>query len=210
MTGQLIAFAVAALSLLPLREAMTQTPVSQNGPVYNDKGELLAPPDYREWIYLSSGLDMSYSERLLAMGHSMFSNVFVNPEAYRAFQRTGTWPDKTMLVMEIRGASSKGSINKNGHYQSGGVMGVEVHVKDSKRFDGGWAFFAVDGSTPAPPIPTSGECYSCHRQHAAVDTTFVQFYPTLIDLATQKGTLSPAYLHDQRQQHGVRDQSPSS
>jgi hypothetical protein len=197
MTGKLIAFAAAALSLLPLREAMTQTPASPNGPVYNDKGELLAPADYREWIYLSSGLDMSYSERLLAMGHSMFSNVFVNPEAYRAFQRTGTWPDKTMLVMEVRGASSKGSINKNGHYQSGGVMGVEVHVKDSTRFNGGWAFFAIAGGAPAAPIPASAECYTCHRQHAAVDTTFVQFYPTLIDLATKKGTLSAAYLHAQ-------------
>jgi hypothetical protein len=204
MTGKMIAFAVAALSLLPLREAMTQTPVAPNGPVYNDKGELLAPADYREWIYLSSGLDMSYSERLLAMGHSMFSNVFVNPDAYRAFQRTGTWPDKTMLVMEVRGASSKGSINKNGHYQSGGVMGVEVHVKDSTRFNGGWAFFAVDGGTPAAPIPASAECYSCHRQHAAVDTTFVQFYPTLIDLATQKGTLSAAYLHDQEKEKAQR------
>jgi hypothetical protein len=30
-----------------------------------------------------------------------------------------------------------------------------------------------------------------------VDTTFVQFYPTLIDLATKKGTLSATYLHDQ-------------
>src|ERR1700721_1708483 len=119
MTGQLIAFAVAALSLLPLREAMTQTPVAPNGPVYNDKGELLAPAGYREWIYLSSGLDMSYSERLLAMGHSMFSNVFVNPEAYRAFQRTGTWPDKTMLVRGRRGASRKGSLKKNGTSQRG-------------------------------------------------------------------------------------------
>jgi Cytochrome P460 len=204
MRGPLIAFAAAALSLLPLREAMTQTPVAPHGPVYNDKGELVAPTDYREWIYLSTGLDMSYSERLLAMGHSMFSNVFVNPEAYRAFQRTGTWPDKTMLVMELRGASSKGSINKNGHYQSGGVMGVEVHVKDSTRFDGGWAFFAVGGTTPAPPIPASAECYSCHRQHAAVDTTFVQFYPTLIDLATRKGTLSAAYLHDQEKGEAKR------
>src|ERR1700733_3049671 len=203
MTGKLIAFAAAALSLLPLREAMTQTPASPNGPVYNDKGELLAPADYKKWIYIRIDLKMSNSEGL-AMGHSMFSNVFVNPEAYRAFQRTGTWPDKTMLVMELRGASSKGSINKNGHYQSGGVMGVEVHVKDSTRFDGGWAFFAVGGTTPAPPIPASAECYSCHRQHAAVDTTFVQFYPTLIDIATQKGTLSAAYLHDQEKGEAKR------
>ena len=127
----------------------------------------------------------------------MLDNVFVDPGAYKVFLQTGTWPDKTMLVMELRGASSKGSINKNGHYQSGGVMGVEVHVKDSTRFNGGWAFFAIAGGAPAAPIPASADCYSCHRQHAAVDTTFVQFYPTLIDLATKKGTLSEAYLHDQ-------------
>ncbi len=186
---------VIAVSLLSLGLAALRAQSAD--PRFTRDGQLLRPENYREWIYLSSGLDMSYSERLLAMGHSMFSNVFVNPEAYRAFQRTGTWPDKTMLVMELRGASSKGSINKNGHYQSGGVMGVEVHVKDSTRFDGGWAFFAIAGSTPAAPIPASAECYSCHRQHAAVDTTFVQFYPTLIGLATKKGTLSAAYLHDQ-------------
>jgi hypothetical protein len=42
-------------------------------------------------------------------------------------------------------------------------------------------------------IPMSEDCYACHRDHAAVDTTFVQFYPTLLPLATQKGTLSPNY-----------------
>jgi hypothetical protein len=37
-----------------------------------------------------------------------------------------------------------------------------------------------------------------------VDTTFVQFYPTLIDLATKKGTLSAAYLHDQENREANR------
>jgi len=31
-------------------------------------------------------------------------------------------------------------------------------------------------------------CYSCHSAHAAVDTTFVQFYPTLAPIAKAKGT----------------------
>jgi aspartate oxidase len=30
-----------------------------------------------------------------------------------------------------------------------------------------------------------------------VDTTFVQFYPTLIDIAKEKKTLSAAYLNDE-------------
>jgi hypothetical protein len=42
-------------------------------------------------------------------------------------------------------------------------------------------------------VPTTAECYSCHEQHAAVDNTFVQFYPTLLPIAESKGTLSAAY-----------------
>jgi aspartate oxidase len=30
-----------------------------------------------------------------------------------------------------------------------------------------------------------------------VDTTFVQFYPTLLPVATKKGTLSAAYLQEE-------------
>ena len=43
-------------------------------------------------------------------------------------------------------------------------------------------------------IPQSVACYACHTAHAAVDTTFVQFYPTLLPTAQAKSTLSPAYL----------------
>jgi hypothetical protein len=39
----------------------------------------------------------------------------------------------------------------------------------------------------------SADCYSCHAKHAAVDTTFVQFYPTLLPIAKTKQTLSAAY-----------------
>jgi hypothetical protein len=46
-------------------------------------------------------------------------------------------------------------------------------------------------------LPKEMECYSCHAQHAAVDTTFVQFYPTLLEIAKKKNTLSPAYLKEE-------------
>jgi hypothetical protein len=98
-----------------------------------------------------------------------------------------------MMVLEARGAQDKGSINKSGNYQSTQIMGLEVHVKDETRFSGKWAFFGFDGQRPAKMIPTSAECYSCHAAHAAVDTTFVQFYPTLLPIAQSKGTLSSSY-----------------
>jgi hypothetical protein len=72
-------------------------------------------------------------------------------------------------------------------------MGLEVHVKDTSRFSGGWAFFGFDDKKLAKMVPVEAACYSCHASHAAVDTTFVQFYPTLLPIAKSKGTLSAAY-----------------
>jgi len=165
-------------------------------PVY-DGDKLRAPPDYREWIYVTTGIDMSYN-RINLPGHHMFDSVFVNPSAWQAFRRTGTWPDKTEMVLETRGANTNGSINKRGYYQDTELMGVEVHVKDVARFGGdGWAFFSFeDTDKPAAMISRDTDCYSCHKAHGAVDSTFVQFYPTLLPLAKAKGTLAASYLQD--------------
>jgi hypothetical protein len=154
--------------------------------------KLRFPDHYREWVFLSAGFDMSYSQAM-QMDHHMFDNVFVNPEAYQSFLKTGTWPDNTMLVLESRKAASKGSINKAGNYQDSDVMGVSVHVKDEKRFPGKWAFFTFDASKNSRLVPSSADCYSCHAASGAVDTTFVQFYPTLLPVAKNKGTLTQAY-----------------
>lgn len=173
--------------------APSGTTLSASAPFTAD-GRLKPPVDYREWIFLTSGLDMSYRKDSGA-DHSMFDNVFVEPQAYRAFIQTGAWPEGTLLVKEGRSASEKGSINQGGKFQSGEAMGFEVHVKDSKRFADGWGFFFFDSvrSGPTQAIPAAAPCYSCHRQHGAVDSTFVQFYPTLIGIATQKRTLSRGY-----------------
>jgi len=159
-------------------------------------GQLILPGDYREWVFLSSGLGMTY-QPMSGGGHEpAFTNVFVNPSAYRSFLKTGTWPDQTMLVLEVRASASKGSINKAGSYQSG-VLGLEGEVKDRAKFPGnGWAFFAFGKSSSGkilarPPRGDreSEDCYSCHLEHGAVDNTFVQFYPVLLEIARQKFTL---------------------
>jgi hypothetical protein len=166
-----------------------------DGPNYTANGELKMPERYREWIFLTSGVDMSYSPSAAMTGHSMFDNVFVNPSSYKAFRETGRWPDKTTLVLEVRGAEGASSINKRGHTQSQEVMGMEVHVKDAK-LEGGWGFYEFDGPGSAKMVKRPANCYECHESHAAVDTTFVQFYPTLLGLAKTKGTLSAAYLKE--------------
>jgi hypothetical protein len=167
-------------------------PAVVNAPAYSAKGALVTPKNYREWAYLTSGVDMSYTATGEA-DHHMFDNVFVNPESYAAFKQTGTWPDKTTFILELRGADSPISINKRGHTQSVEVMGLEIHVKDN----GEWRFY--EGSPDqdeARFLPRPAACYTCHEAHGAVATTFVQFYPTLLPIATAKGTLSPEYVKD--------------
>jgi hypothetical protein len=164
-------------------------------PTYTKDGDLVPPLQYREWVYLTTGLDMSYTPKSDPNMH-MFDNVFVNPEAYRSFQQTGTWPDKTVMVLEGRRAEQKVSINKRGRSQSAYLTGLEVHAKDAK-LPGGWGFFEFGpGMDSAKMVPRTADCYSCHEMHAAVDTTFVQFYPTLIGVAAAKKTLSPEFLKE--------------
>ena len=166
---------------------------SPKGPDYTSDGQLKLPENYREWVYLTSGFDMSYSPGAQGADHHMFDNVFVNPESYEVFVKTGTWPDKTMLALEQRMARGKGSINQKGNYQDTERMGLEIHVKDTARFPGGWAFFGFDDAKTATVVPVEATCYKCHAEHGAVDTTFVQFYPTLLPIAKSKGTLSAGY-----------------
>jgi Cytochrome P460 len=188
----LLIVAVLAVRMLPGHASAAAPSAASGAPSYTPDGSLVYPENYREWIFLTSGIDMSYGPGS-GSGMSTFDNVFVNPDAYKSFVQTGTWPDKTVLVLEIRSAQTKGSINKNGHFQTAGVMGREAHVKDQSRFPGGWAFFGFDDTKPGKLVPLQADCYSCHEKHGAVDTTFVQFYPTLLELAKKKRTLSPAF-----------------
>ena len=155
---------------------------------------MAVPGNYREWVFLTSSLDLNYTTAATS-SHHMLDNVFVNPEAHKVFLATGTWPDKTVLIKENRMAESAGTLSKAGQFQAD-VMNLEIHIKD-ERLAGKWAFFvSEDGKKDGKLMPQTANCYSCHQDHAAVDTTFVQFYPTLFGIAKDKGTLSAAYLKE--------------
>ena len=145
----------------------------------------LALPDYRKWVYLGSGLGMTYTGE--ASKNPPFTNVFADPAAYDAFMKNGVWPDKAVLIAEMRASDTGVSINKNGYVQTEKVVAVEVEVKDAAK--GGWAFYGFEnGARTGKLFPKTMACYSCHEQNAATDNTFVQFYPTLIETAKKKGT----------------------
>ena len=155
-------------------------------PQYDDKGRLTRPADYREWMFLSAGYGMNYSPE--PGSHEMFTNVFVQRWAYDGFVKSGKWPEQTMFVIDERDAASRSSINQKGHYQTD-LMGLAVEVKDSSRNPDKWAYYAFNESgQTAEAMPHGNACWSCHDAHAAVEHTFVQFYPTLKPVAKKFGT----------------------
>jgi hypothetical protein len=179
----------AAMLAVTLRAApAVPAPATQPkiaGANFSGDRQLQRPVNYRNWRFVSAGLGMSYgpaAQAAASTGHVMFDNVFVQPEAYDAFLRDGVWPEGTMFVLELRGALTKRTPNNGGHFQTD-LHGVEVSVKDSARFKGRWAYFDFGASQSATPEPESN-CFACHQQHAAVDMTFVQFYPTLQKVAS--------------------------
>ena len=82
----LLLLAVTPQPSLPHSEAAKAA--TDDAPNYTSDGQLKMPEHYREWIFLSSGVDMSYSPSAATASHSMFDNVFVNPSAYRSFLQT--------------------------------------------------------------------------------------------------------------------------
>jgi hypothetical protein len=181
--------AIAAISIRVGRSQTSQP--ATPGPQFAADGKLVRPEGYRRWVYVSSGLGMSYSQKA-SDSMQMFTNVFVNPVSYDYYLQHGTWPDKTIFVLELYGSTSQGSINKHGNYQKD-FMGLDVEVKDEKRFADKWAYFGFNSGEKIASASTPGQngCWQCHEQNAAVEHSFVQFYPELLKVAKEKGTIKP-------------------
>ena len=160
---------------------------ASNLPAYTSDGKLALPANYREWVFLTSGFGMNYSTG--PVSNPMFTNVYVSPEAYKGFKQTGTWPDKSMFVVEIYSAASHGSINKAGHYQDA-FHGLDIEVKDSSR-SSEWSYYNFNPGATAASALGGGACANCHTANGAVEHTFVQFYPTLLDFSIEKGLVKP-------------------
>jgi hypothetical protein len=161
---------------------------------FTKDGQLQRPANYREWIYLSTGLGMTYGNPTAQSEQQpAFDTVFVEPSAYRAFLKDGKWPEGATFVLEIRRSEAETKIGKTGRFQTR-VIATEASVKDSKRFPGGWGYFDLGDGPTSKLLPQSAGCYTCHAQNTAVENTFVQFYPTLLEVARAKGTIKKTFV----------------
>jgi hypothetical protein len=191
--------AIGMLGALAL--AASGQPPGADGPQYENGTDLVRPTDYRSWPFVGAGLGMTYDgergTQAASPDNPRFTHAFVNPSAYRHFMSNGTWPDGTVFMLEFRASQSEGSINRSGRFATQ-LTFLEAEVKDS-RFPDGWAFFAFGPGNnlarTAQPLAgaAAAPCVQCHSENAAVERTFVQFYPHLLEVARAKGTLKPGF-----------------
>jgi len=160
-------------------------------PAYTADGKLMFPADYRQWQYVSSGVGMSYQAPGATPPRTPgFSNIFVQPWAYREFEKTGRWPDKTIFVLEAYRSGTHASINKQGYFQDS-FSGIEAEVKDPAHSPDVWSYYNFGTGTSAATAFAKDSCWECHEKNAAVEHSFSQFYPRLLDVALAKNTIKP-------------------
>jgi len=66
-------------------------------------------------------------------------------------------------------------------------MGFGAEVKDTSLSDN-WAYYNFDDEGKSAQANPKAACFQCHEEHAAVEHSFAQFYPTLKPVAKKFGT----------------------
>lgn len=152
---------------------------------FNEKGELVRPTGYREWVFIGAPLtpnDMNDGKAAFPEFH----NVYIDPVSWSHWKKTGDFTDGTLIVKELVDVGSKQAVSGNGYFQ-GAYTGLEAMVKSKQHFPdapGNWGFFRFtmenSRNLHKSAIAQANEnCSACHQSNAAIDMVFTQYYPVL-------------------------------
>ena len=164
-----------------------------NHPTYADSGAVMAPTDYREWVFVGAPLTPNALNGGAAP-FPEFHHVYVEPSAFAHYKKTGEWADGTQIAKELTTVRTGDNCDDDGScsevsgvgYFNAEFSGLELTVKDSKRHPdepGNWVYYSFGHH--APPYAASAEafpaeaCNACHEANADTDFVFTQFYPVI-------------------------------
>jgi hypothetical protein len=167
----------------------------QSSAVFEPDGKLKLPdpPTFRRWVFVGAPLTPNGLNNGKA-NFPEYHHVYIEQKNIDAYLKTGQFPEGTIIVKELTRVlkptfpdGSRTEPSGRGYF-NGEYNGIDVTVKDSKRFakTKGWGFFTF-GHHPLPYAQSAeeapaSECASCHQTFVAkTDMTWVQFYPLLRD-----------------------------
>lgn len=191
---------LAAFPAKPVIGQETMPNTNRVGASYADDGKLNRPDNWREWIYVGTPVTPNELNDGKA-AFPEFHNTYIDPWSYRSLKQTGEFPEGTMIAKELVSVGAKAAVSGNGYFQ-GEFQGLEIAVKDTKRFrsePGGWAYFSFGHQKQyahtATKFPTA-KCNSCHEASAATDFVFTQYYPVLRSALAEAG--KPVVMQEEK------------
>lgn len=183
-------FAIGAALLTDYADEALAQATPAWGPNWTAQGELILPKGFHEWVFLGSPLTPNALNGGKA-GFPEYHNVYVHPEAFKAYRMSGEWPDGTILLKELQltrpGSAADGSgVEASGRgYFPGALNGIDISVKDSKRFKDtdGWGFFNFGHHAPPYAKTAAAQdkeaCAGCHMANAT-GMVFAKFYAPIL------------------------------
>ena len=172
--------------------------------VFDSSGKLKLPTGYRKWVFVGAPLtpeglndgkfNCDEPGGCTKSNFPEYHHVYVEQKNVDAYLKTGDFPEGTVIVKELTRVlnptfpdGSRTEPSGRGYF-NGELNGIDVAVKDRKRFSksNGWGYFTF-GHHPLPYAQTAaespiGECAGCHIANVAkTDMTYIQFYPLLRD-----------------------------
>ncbi len=187
----ILAVGVVAVSSLPRNTSSVAADTQHSTAVFDSDGKLKLPTGYRRWVFVGAPLTPNGLNNGKA-GFPEYHHVYVEEKNLDVYLKTGSFPEGTVIVKELTRVlnptfpdGSRTEPSGRGYF-NGEFNGMDVTVKDSKRFanTNGWGFFNF-GHHPLPYAESAkeasaAECASCHAAFVAkTDMTWVQFYPIL-------------------------------
>jgi len=184
-----------AASSFPSNTSRVAAETQQSTPVFDSDGKMKLPnpASFRRWVFVGAPLTPNGLNNGKA-GFPEYHHVYVEEKNVDVYLKTGSFPEGTVIVKELTRVlnptfpdGSRTEPSGRGYF-NGEFNGIDVTVKDSKRFakTNGWGFFTF-GHHPLPYEETAAEssvtqCAGCHIANVAkTDMTWVQFYPLLRD-----------------------------
>src|SRR5215831_17936792 len=130
-----ILIGITGLSYVLTRAAVPPASAQPKAPAalveFTADGKLKQPVGYRKWVYIGTPLtpnDMNDGEA----SFPEFHEVYMDPESFAHYEKTGEFRDGTVLIKELSSVGSKEAPSGKGYFQ-GEFTGLEATIKDSKR-----------------------------------------------------------------------------
>ena len=120
----------------------------QSTAVFDSDGKMKLPTGYRAWVFVGAPLTPNGLNNGKA-NFPEYHHVYVEKKNVDAYLKTGEFPEGTVIVKELTRVlnpdfpdGSRKEASGRGYF-NGALNGIDVSVKDSKRFAGtnGWGYF---------------------------------------------------------------------